>query len=71
MKTVNAPRITDQGLIEPAHVIAILCAACGDDLDESELEADTCSDCGNPLSLRQNVEISVTTTPGARGATLR
>ena len=70
MKVINPPRITDQGLIEPAHVIAILCAECGYDLDESELEADTCSDCGNPLSLRQNVEISVTTTPPSRGATL-
>jgi predicted amidophosphoribosyltransferase len=70
MKVINPPRITDQGLIEPAHVIAILCAECGYDLDESELEADTCSDCGNPLSLRQNVEISVTTTPASRGATL-
>jgi predicted amidophosphoribosyltransferase len=33
---------------EEVHV----CASCGYDLDEAELEADTCSDCGAPLKLK-------------------
>jgi hypothetical protein len=70
MRIDNEPRTTDQG-IEPAHEIAVLCAACGYDLDESELAADTCADCGNDLSLAQHVSIKVTTIPAASGSTLK
>ena len=70
MKTVYEPRTTDLGLVEPAHAIEILCAACGYDLDAAELLADTCSDCGNVLNLRQHVSIQVTTMPAAAGGTL-
>ena len=33
-------------IIDPKHEIEIVCGHCGYDLDESELNADTCSDCG-------------------------
>lgn len=69
MKAVYEPRTTDQG-VEPAHEVTILCAACGYDLDEAELAADTCSDCGQALDLRRHVAIQVTTLPAASGATL-
>jgi len=70
MKTVYGPRTTGLGVIEPAHAIEVLCAACGYDLDEAELEADTCSDCGQVLNLRQHVSIQVTTMPASVGGTL-
>lgn len=70
MRAVYEPRTTDQG-VEPAHEVTILCAACGYDLDEAELAADTCSDCGQALDLRRHVAIQVTTLPAASGATLR
>jgi len=60
----------DGGLVEPAHEIEIVCAHCGYDLDESELEADTCSDCGTPLNLKKSTAIQVTTIPAASGATM-
>ena len=41
MKTVHAPKALADGNVEPAHEIEILCAECGYDVDESELEADT------------------------------
>lgn len=69
MRIANEPRTMDQG-IEPAHEIVVLCAACGYDLDEAELAADTCADCGNTLNLAQHVSIKVTTIPAASGATL-
>ena len=69
MKAVYEPRTTDQG-IEPAHEVIVLCAACGYDLDEAELAADTCSDCGQALDLRRHVALQVTTLPAASGATL-
>lgn len=56
--------------IDPKHEIEVVCASCGYDLDESELSADTCSDCGEPLNLRQNTKIYATTVPAAGGSTL-
>lgn len=58
------------GSIEPAHEIEAVCDACGYDLDEAELSADTCSDCGAPLNLKQSVAISVTTMPASVGSTM-
>jgi len=55
------------GQINPKHEVEILCRACGYDLDESELAADKCSDCGADLELQQNVTIHATTLPPAGG----
>jgi hypothetical protein len=56
--------------IDPKHEIEILCANCGHDVDEAELTADTCSDCGEALNLRQNTRIYATSVPAAGGSTL-
>jgi len=42
-----------------------VCANCGYDLDEAELAADTCSDCGAPLNLRVSVSVWATSVPKA------
>ena len=62
--------VDNGGVIEPKHEIEVVCANCGYDLDEAELTADTCSDCGEPLNLRQNTKIYATTVPAAGGSTL-
>ena len=49
-----------------AHSIEVVCAACGFDLDESELAAARCSDCGQPLELKKSIAIEATSVP-ARG----
>jgi len=67
-KEVKANTLAD-GSIEPTHVIEKVCHACGFDLDESELTADTCSDCGAALTVRESVSISVTSLPPAFGET--
>ena len=46
MKRRHEAKIVGNGAIEPAHSVEIVCAACGFDLDENELNADICSDCG-------------------------
>jgi predicted RNA-binding Zn-ribbon protein involved in translation (DUF1610 family) len=56
--------------IDPKHEVEVVCGNCGYDLDESELSADTCADCGEPLNLRQNTTIYATTVPAAGGSTL-
>ena len=55
------------GVIVPKHEVELLCKDCGYDLDESELELDTCADCGADLQLQQNVAIHATTLPSAGG----
>jgi predicted RNA-binding Zn-ribbon protein involved in translation (DUF1610 family) len=69
MKIVN--EAVDLGTsIDPKHEIEVLCSSCGHDIDESELNADTCSDCGEALNLRQNTKIYATSIPAADGGTL-
>jgi len=69
MKTLNqAVKVGDS--INPKHEVELLCDNCGYDLDETELTADTCSDCGQSLNLRQSTTIYATTIPAAGGSTL-
>jgi uncharacterized paraquat-inducible protein A len=70
MKQVIEAKLLDNGLIEPHHEIEVVCKACGYDLDESELAADTCSDCGAPLNLRQHISIHATSVPAAGGGVM-
>ena len=70
MKLQNPPKTLPDGSIEPAHTVEQVCASCGYDLDEAELAADTCSDCGAALNLKQNVAIQVTTLPSIFGGTM-
>tara|TARA_R100001530_G_scaffold70297_1_gene49795 strand:- start:125 stop:337 length:213 start_codon:yes stop_codon:yes gene_type:complete len=69
MKKNYAAKTLSGNITESAHTIEIVCAACGFDLDESELEADKCSDCGADLDLKRSVSIQVTSVP-ASGETL-
>ena len=69
MKTVNEAK-NFGSVIDPKHEIEVVCSNCGYDVDETELSSDTCSDCGNPLNLRQNTKIYATSIPAAGGSTL-
>jgi uncharacterized CHY-type Zn-finger protein len=65
MKQIVEARNLEGGLIEPAHEVDIICAACGYDLTEAELAADTCADCNAPLNLKQHISIHATSGPAA------
>jgi predicted amidophosphoribosyltransferase len=69
MRKVIEPKFLAAGVIEPGHEIEALCANCGFDVDEAEMSAASCSDCGAPLELKQSVAIKVTTVPMS-GATM-
>jgi uncharacterized paraquat-inducible protein A len=58
MKTIIEATDTD-----PKHEVELLCSACSYDLDESEIAADTCANCGTKLNLRQNMTIHATSIP--------
>jgi predicted amidophosphoribosyltransferase len=54
------------GVIEPEHHIEILCPQCDRDIDEAELAAKQCNDCGADLSTpKQHMEILATSIPMA------
>jgi|TARA_R110000744_G_scaffold378583_1_gene494929 predicted RNA-binding Zn-ribbon protein involved in translation (DUF1610 family) len=65
-KIVAAVKI--RGTIDPKHEIEIVCASCNFDIDENELSAEACSDCGQALILKQNILICATTIPAAIGS---
>lgn len=50
-------------VVDVATEIKKVCAACGYDLDEAELAADTCADCGAKLHISQSVSIHATSVP--------
>jgi rRNA maturation endonuclease Nob1 len=68
-QTIEASTL-ENGLIQPRHEVEIVCAACGYDLDEAELAADTCADCGAPLNLKQHIAIHATSVPAAGGGVM-
>jgi hypothetical protein len=70
MRLQNPSRTLPEGGIEPSHLVEVVCGACGYDLDAAELESDTCSDCGQALSLQRSVAIEITTVPAAAGISM-
>jgi uncharacterized CHY-type Zn-finger protein len=68
-QTIEASTL-ENGLIQPRHEVEVVCAACGYDLTEAELEADTCADCNAPLNLRQHISIHATSVPAADGGVM-
>lgn len=53
----------DGVVVDCATEIKKVCAACGYDLTPEEIAADTCIDCGAPLTLAQSVAIHATSVP--------
>lgn len=54
----------EDGTILAKHKVEIFCPHCGRDVDEGELAAQLCNDCGTSLAQpKQNVAINVTSKP--------
>jgi Zn finger protein HypA/HybF involved in hydrogenase expression len=54
----------EDGTVAPRHTVEILCPNCSRDVDEVELAAQKCNDCGADLSTpKQSVSIVVTSKP--------
>lgn len=64
MITENPAVKLEDGSVAPKHKIEIFCPSCNRDVDEAELAAQRCGDCGASLSTpKQNVAINVTSKP--------
>lgn len=70
MRTEHKEKALSDTVIDPAHVVEVLCAHCGFDVAESDLSATACPDCGETLKLKQSVGIQVTPLPPAFGSTM-
>jgi hypothetical protein len=54
----------EDGTVRAKHKVEILCPNCSRDVDEAELAAQKCGDCGHSLAApKQNVAINVTSKP--------
>jgi Zn finger protein HypA/HybF involved in hydrogenase expression len=54
----------EDGTIAPQHTVEIYCPSCSRDVDEAELAAQKCNDCGHSLATpKQSISITVTTKP--------
>ena len=54
----------EDGTVLAKHKIEILCPNCSRDVDEAELTAQKCNDCGHDLSTpKQHIAINVTSQP--------
>ena len=49
--------------VVPTHTVTQVCAACGYDLTEDELEAHTCADCGAELTIKRSVSLDIGSVP--------
>jgi predicted RNA-binding Zn-ribbon protein involved in translation (DUF1610 family) len=64
MKIENPAVMVNEELVESKHVVEILCPNCNRDVDEDELSAQKCNDCGYELSTpKQGVSIFATSQP--------
>lgn len=64
MKLENQAVMAGADVVDPRHVVEILCPNCGRDVDSQELETKTCNDCGYDLSTpKQSVSIFATSQP--------
>lgn len=59
----EAQKVSGSDSIISAYNEEVVCASCGFDLDENELSASKCSDCGQPLELKRSVSIEATSIP--------
>ena len=67
----NAAVKLEDGTLVAKHKVEILCPSCDRDVDEAELAAQRCTDCGASLSTpKQNIAIHTTTVPAAGGGVM-
>jgi Zn finger protein HypA/HybF involved in hydrogenase expression len=64
MIIANQAVLVNDEVVDPKHVVEILCPNCDRDIDEAELAAKKCNDCGHDLSTpAQHVSIFATSQP--------
>lgn len=70
MKLEVAARDLGDGVVEPRHLVEVLCAVCEDPVSEQEVETGVCTACGSPWQAKQSVQIWATSVPWANGGVM-
>jgi uncharacterized CHY-type Zn-finger protein len=63
MKQVNPARTLEDGVVEPAHEVEIVCAHCQDPVSQEEENTGVCTACGQPWKPSQSVNVFATSFP--------
>lgn len=63
MKQVIEAKVLPDNTVVPMHHVDEVCAACGYDLTQEELQASHCADCGAELEIKRSVSVFVTAVP--------
>ena len=63
MKQIIEVSVSPDNKIVPMHHIDEVCAACGYDSTQEELQASHCADCDAELEIKRSVSIYVTQVP--------
>jgi Zn finger protein HypA/HybF involved in hydrogenase expression len=70
MRIEYKEKILNNAVIDPAHVVEVVCAQCKFDVAEEDLSLTTCPNCGEDLTLKKSVGIQVTPLPPIFGSTM-
>jgi len=70
MRVEHKKKILNNAVIDPAHVVEVVCAHCEFDVAETDLSLATCPSCGADLTLKKSVGIQVTPLPPIFGSTM-
>lgn len=62
IETTQAVKL-DGKVVDCATEVKRVCATCGYDLTPEEIAADTCADCGAPLTVAQHTTVYATSVP--------
>jgi hypothetical protein len=70
MKRVIEAHMREDGFMEPAHEIEVVCAHCKDPISQEEEITKVCTSCGQPWAVQQSVNVFATTLPAIDGMTV-
>jgi len=70
MKRIIESYTKEDGTVEPAHEVEIVCASCQDPVSTEEESTGVCTNCGQPWNAQQSVKVFATTLPAIDGFTI-
>jgi uncharacterized CHY-type Zn-finger protein len=63
MKQTIPTRTLEDGTIEPAHEVEVVCSHCQDPVSEEEAQTGVCTSCGQPWAPSQSINVFATSLP--------
>jgi hypothetical protein len=71
MKQIIEAYTREDGVVEPAHEVEVVCTHCKDPVSQEEENTGLCTNCSQPWAVQQSVNVFATTFPAIDGMTIR